>query len=375
MLELAPALLDRLRAGRRVAVVTVTAVARSAPRGVGSSMAVTDAGEVIGSISGGCVEGDAIALAYAVLADRVAHRAGFGFTDEVAHAAGLACGGRIEVLAYEVRPGDDQATDALADAAADRAVTVGLRLDGADAGRIVRAGDPALPPALDAELDAAAILAETRVLDGSVLALSHAPRPRLIVLGAGDHAAALCRVGAAAGFAVTVCDPWETLVTRERFPDAAELVTADPAAYLRSQEPDRVDARTAVCVLTHDTRLDIPALRTALAMPVGFVGALGARSTVLRRAELLREAGVHDEDIARLHSPLGLDLGGASPDEVAVSALAEIIQVRHGAGARPLRDGSGPLHRGAGGPTAGTTAEGGGANGARTACTLPGAGR
>lgn len=347
MFELATTLLDRLRSGRRVAVVTVTEVARSAPRGVGSSMAVTDEGEVVGSISGGCVEGDAVALAYAALGDGRAHGARFGFTDEVAHAAGLACGGRIGVLAYEVRRDDEAAIAALERAAADRAVTVGLALEdgAAPAGSVLCAGDPTSSPALDAALDAAAILSETRVVEGAVLALSHAPRARLILLGAGDHAAALCRVGAAAGFAVTVCDPWETLVTRERFPDAAELVVADPAAYLRAQDPDRIDARTAVCVLTHDTRLDIPALRTALAMPVGFVGALGARATVARRTALLREAGVAGEDLARLHSPLGLDLGGASPDEVAVSALAEIIQSRHGASARPLREGTGPLHR------------------------------
>lgn len=321
MLELAAVILDRLRAGRRIAVVTVTGVARSAPRGVGSSMAVADDGEVIGSISGGCVEGDAIVLARTVLATGRAQAAGFGFDDEAAFAAGLACGGRIDVLAYEVRAGDGVARAALERAAADRPVAVGLVLQGDAAGRI-------LP-----------------VPDGpAVLALAHAPRPRLILLGAGEHAAALCRVGAAAGFAVTVCDVWETLITPERFPDAAERVVGDPAEYLRGEAGDRVDARTAVCVLTHDTRLDVPAIATALALPVGFVGALGARGTVARRAELLRAAGVEDADLARLHSPLGLDLGGASPDEVALSALAEIVQSRHGGTGRPLRDGQGPLH-------------------------------
>ncbi|GAA3657841.1 XdhC family protein [Microbacterium marinilacus] len=352
MLDIATPVLDRLRSGREVAVVTVTEVDRSAPRGVGASMAVTDAGEVIGSISGGCVEGDAIVLAHLVLADGAARGARFGFDDEAAHAAGLACGGRIGVLAYRIRRSDAAAFLALEEAAADRAVTVGIALEGAAAGSIVRSGDLASAPApsLDAALDAAAILAETRVVradDGqAVLALSRAPRPRLLVLGAGDHAAALCRVATAAGFAVTVCDVWDTLVTRERFPEAAELVAADPATYLRSQDADGVDARTAVCVLTHDTRLDIPAIRVALGMPVGFVGALGSRRTVAHRAALLREAGVGEDDLARLHSPLGLDLGGASPDEVAISALAEIVQSRHGASGRPLLERTGALHRG-----------------------------
>lgn len=321
MLEVAAPILDRLRAGRRLGVVTVTGVARSAPRGVGSSMAVTEGGEVIGSISGGCVEGDAIVLARAVLVTGRAQAARFGFDDETAFAAGLACGGRVDVLAYEVRSGDVVAREALERAAADRPVTAGLVLTGEDAGSILPYADGA-----------------------SVLALTHAPRPRLILLGAGEHAAALCRVGSAAGFAVTVCDVWETLVTPERFPEATERVVGDPAEYLRGQAGDQIDARTAVCVLTHDTRLDISAIDTALALPVGFVGALGARGTVARRAELLRAAGVADADLARLHSPLGLDLGGASPEEVALSALAEIVQVRHGGTGRPLRDGTGPLH-------------------------------
>jgi xanthine dehydrogenase accessory factor len=351
MLELAMRLRERLEAGRRVAVVTVTGVARSAPRGVGSSMAVTDSGEVIGSISGGCVEGDAVVLAHAVLAAGAAATARFGFDDATAHAAGLACGGQIDVIAYEVRADDPAVAAALTAASEDRAVTVGLALDGPDAGRLI---DPSVADAaIAAGLDAAALLADTRVVraDGeasgaasAVLALSHAPRPRLILLGAGDHAAALCRVASAAGFAVTVCDVWPTLVTPARFPEAAELVADDPAAYLAAQGP-RVDARTAVCVLTHDTRIDVPAIRTALGLPVGFVGALGARSTVARRAELLRAADVSNADLARLHSPLGLDLGGAAPDEVAIAVLAEIVQTRHGAGGRPLRDGAGPLHR------------------------------
>ncbi|GLJ61736.1 hypothetical protein GCM10017576_18660 [Microbacterium barkeri] len=344
MLELASALLDRLARGRRAAVITVTRVARSAPRGLGASMAVTDKGEVVGSISGGCVEGDAVVLAHAVLADGVARTATFGFDDRTAHAAGLACGGRVDVIAYEVRASDPVAMRALERAADARAATAGIVLEGADRGRIVASRD--LGPASSAAFDAAALLAETRVVGRpAVLAVSSAPRPRLILAGATEHAAALCRVGAAAGFAVTVVDPWELLVTRERFPDADDLVVALPHEHLARLPESAVDARTAVCVLTHDARLDVPAIRQALALPIGFVGALGARATVARRAELLRAEGVSDADLARLHAPLGLDLGGSAPEETAVAILAEILAARHGGTGAPLRERTGPLHR------------------------------
>ena len=335
MLELATDLLPLLRAGETVATVTVSGVARSAPRGVGSAMAVTREGRVIGSISGGCVEADAVALSLAALASGSGSSARFGFSDEQAFAAGLACGGSIDAVVALVRPDDEVAIAALERAAADRRARIGIVLNGPRAGRFVDV-DPTTN--------------DSRVLgcadDGAdVLAVVSAPRPRLILLGAGEHSAALSRVGTAAGFAVSVCDVWELLVTRERFPDARELVADLPHAYLERQETEDIDERTAICVLTHDVRLDIPALRTALAMPAGFVGALGARSTVARRAEMLRAEGVSAAQLARLHSPLGLDLGGAGPEETALAVLAEIIAARHGGSGRPLRELAGPLHR------------------------------
>jgi xanthine dehydrogenase accessory factor len=346
MLELAADLLPRLRAGEPVALVTVTRVARSAPRGAGASMAVTARGEVIGSISGGCVESDAVVLAHAVLADGVARAARFGFSDETAHAAGLACGGTVDVLAYRLAPEDTISRTALDASLADDRVSIAIATRGERQGMILDVEAlTAFAPEVAAEMDAAAVLAETRpIADGSWLALSRAPRARLIIAGAGEHAAALCRIGAAAGFAVTICDPWPLLATRERFPDAAEIVIETPAEHLATLAPDAVDARTAVCVLTHDERLDIPALHAALGMNVGFVGAMGARSTVAHRLNALRERGVDEGDLARLHSPLGLDLGGASPEEAAVAAIAEILAARHGATGRPLRDLAGPIH-------------------------------
>lgn len=348
MLELAAPLLDLLNAGERVAVVTVVRVARSAPRGLGASMAVTADGAVIGSISGGCVEGDAIVLAHAVIADGVPRAARFGFSDEQAHAAGLACGGEIDVLSYLVRPEDDVAQRALRRAERDERVTVALGIGEVHRGRIVDVSALARidPAAVDA-LDAAALLSSTGpVADDTWLALSRAPRARLIIVGAGEHAAALCRVASSAGFAVTVCDPWPLLATRERFPEASEIVVADPVAYLGSlaAEPTSIDSRTAVCVLSHDERIDIPALHAALGMDLGFVGAMGARNTVAQRAVVLRERGVSDDDLARLHTPLGLDLGGSTPEEAAIAAVAEIIAARHGASGSPLRHATGPIH-------------------------------
>ncbi|KAF2412286.1 hypothetical protein B1729_15850 [Microbacterium sp. B35-04] len=354
MLERARELLPLLRNGDVVAAVTVTRVARSAPRGAGATMAVTADGRVIGSISGGCVEGDAILLAHGARVDGAPRTARLGFSDDAAHAAGLACGGSVDVAAYAVRP-EPAVIDALEAAASGHGVTVGLALGGRSAGTMLdedalRAAFVGRSEAGDGALDAAIRHRETVVLSGAldghdVLVLSHAPAPRLIVVGAGEHAAALCRVAAAAGFAVTVCDVWETLVTRERFPGAVELIVGLPHELLAGLDASVVDDRTAVCVLTHDERLDVPALAAALALPVGFVGAMGARGTVAHRTALLREAGVTAADIARVRSPLGLDLGGASPDETAISVLAEIVATRHGGSGVPLSARSGPLHR------------------------------
>ncbi|MDT0116776.1 XdhC/CoxI family protein [Microbacterium sp. PRF11] len=311
MLELAADLLPLLDAGTPVAAVTVTRVVRSAPRGVGATLAVTRGARVIGSISGGCVESDAVMLGLDALRTGSVRRARFGFTDDgtvTPIAAGLACGGAVDVVAYRV---DEAARPALEAARAGRATT--LRLD----------------------------------LDGEALVLRRAAAARLIILGAGEHAAALCRVGAAAGFAVTVCDEWALLATRERFPEARDVVVATPHEHLASLTD--LDERTAVCVLTHDQRLDVPALRVALRSPAGFVGAMGARATVARRAALLRTAGVTDAELSRLHSPLGLDLGGASPEETALSVIAEIVASRNDADARPLRERGGVrLHASAG---------------------------
>lgn len=328
MLELADALLPRLRAGEAVAVVTVTRVARSAPRGPGAAMAVFADGSVVGSISGGCVEGDAVLLATGVLASGRAVTATLGFSDDVAHAAGLACGGSVDVVVHRVGPADAVALAAL-EAPGDRRMRVGIVLEGARAGSLV-AEDALNGDGPFVDHDGARTFVVTRE-----------PRPHLIVAGAGEHAIALARVASAAGFTVTVGDVWERLVTPERFPTADRLVVGVPADELSALIGE---AWTAVCVLSHDERVDVPALATALRAGADFVGAMGARSTVTHRARLLAEAGVADADIARIHSPLGLDLGGSSPEETALSVLAEITAARRGGSAQPLRATRGPIH-------------------------------
>ncbi len=336
MLELAAALLPALDAGEPVAVVTVTGVARSAPRGPGAAMAVRTDGSVVGSISGGCVEGDAVLLATAVIATGRAATASFGFSDDAAHAAGLACGGSVDVVVHRIDPDDAVARRAWG-TPADRTARVGIVLNGPAAGRLI---DPD---------ELASSAAETGMLSqaydgGDVFVVVRPPQPRLVVVGAGEHAMALCRIAAAAGFSVAVCDVWERLVTAERFPAADRLVVGTAADVLDDLlGPEPADA--AVCVLSHDERVDVPALAAAVRAGAGFVGAMGARGTVAHRRALLAAAGLTAAELDGIRTPLGLDLGGSSPEATALSVLAEITAARHGGSGLPLRTLSGPLHR------------------------------
>ena len=242
------------------------------------------------------------------------------------------------MIAYRVTPTDAAARAALEAAADGRGVTVVLDR----AGDLASAASTPTADTLTTPLGRAVTYRES-ILLGDTLVLSHASRPRLIILGAGEHAAALSRVGGAAGFAISVCDVWEVMATRERFPDAREVVVALPHEYLAGIDEDTLDARTAICVLTHDERLDVPAIATALRLPVGS-SARWARAPPSRIARPAARAGLDEVTLSRLHSPLGLDLGGASPEESAISVLAEIIASRHGGSGLPLREREGPLH-------------------------------
>ena len=364
MLEIAAEVLDALADGRRLAVACVTDVLGSAPRTAGTAMAVDDAGRVIGSISGGCVEGAVVEVATGVLDDGVPALTSFGVSDDDAFQVGLTCGGRIGVVVVEVAPAGDARSPvpdavraALEDARDGRAASLALVLEGPAVGTwLTSAPDPAVDAAVGADAarriraELAARLAagrsgttEVDCADGPlrVLHLVAAPPPRLIVFGAVDFSAALCSAGSLLGYRVTVCDARPVFATAERFPGADEVVVEWPSDHLARAE---VDSRTVIAVLTHDEKFDVPLLETALALPAAYIGAMGSRRTHERRLRLLREAGVPAESLARLHSPIGLDIGASTPEETAVSILAEVLAVRTGASGAPLAGRSGPIH-------------------------------
>ncbi|MFI1047692.1 XdhC family protein [Streptomyces griseoruber] len=368
MLDIAEELVRWVEQGRDFAVATVVAVGGSAPRRPGAALAVDADGTAIGSVSGGCVEGAVYDLCREALADGGTVLERFGYSDDDAFAVGLTCGGVIDILVTPVRAGDPVravAEAALATAAAGgraalaRVVTgpadlVGrallVRPDGSYDGGF---GDrPELDRTVAAEAAALLDAGRTGTLEigeqGSrcgapltVLVESSVPPPRMIVFGAIDFAAALVRVGKFLGHHVTVCDARPVFATRARFPEADEIVVEWPHRYLERTE---VDARTVLCVLTHDAKFDVPLLRLALRLPVAYVGAMGSRRTHLDRNERLRAVGVTERELARLHSPIGLDLGARTPEETALSIAAEIVASRRGGTGVPLTGAHTPIH-------------------------------
>ncbi|MFV0374489.1 XdhC family protein [Microbacterium sp.] len=355
MREVLPIAENWAREGTPFAMATVCGTAGSAPRELGASLIVDAAGRVFGTVSGGCVETEVAEAGAEVLAGGHAHVLSFGIPDDPVFDIGLTCGGRIDVLVRAVRPGSPAASDLVLLAERERMglpATALLVLDGAPgtgAGAVVADGAaPAVPGAADAAgLTAPTVLGYDRAgcrVDADpvtrVLAVPVGAPPRLIVVGAVTFAAALARLGAAMGLAVTVVDARSAFATPERIPEAT-VVHAAPERYLAATP---IDARTAVCVLSHDPRFDVPALRVALASPAGYVGAMGSRTTHDDRMMRLRDAGLGETALRRLRSPIGLHLGGRSPEETALSILAEIVAVRHGASGVPLSQASGPLH-------------------------------
>ncbi|GAA4794092.1 XdhC/CoxI family protein [Streptomyces ziwulingensis] len=355
--------------GREFAVATVVSVGGSAPRGPGAALAVDSDGTAIGSVSGGCVEGAVYELCAQALRDGEPVRERFGYSDEDAFAVGLTCGGIIDVLVVPVRAADAAREVVRA------ALSAAARREPAALARVVRGPAALLGRALlvrpdgsaegglggDAELDRTAA-AEARALldagrtgtvpvseDGShcpggltLLVESSTPPPRMIVFGAVDFAAALVRAGKFLGHHVTVCDARPVFATAARFPEADEVVVDWPHRYLRRTA---TDARTVLCVLTHDAKFDIPLLTEALRMPVAFVGAMGSRRTHDDRTRRLREAGLSTRELSRLRSPIGLDLGARTPEETALSIAAEIVAARRGGTGRPLTETGTPIHR------------------------------
>lgn len=350
-------------AGVPFALATVVDASDSAPLGPGAAVAVHPDGTVLGSVSGGCVEGAVVETCQQVLSGAKPGVVTYGYSDEEAFAVGLTCGGTIHIFVQLVAPDDGIDAAAIARAvAADEPVAVATVVAGPGpigASIIVTPDD--LRGSLGIEglnvavtADARGMLAqgisgqrrygpagERRQDEVAVFIEAFAPRPRMLVFGAIDFAAAVARMGRFLGFHVTVCDARQVFATAERFPAADEVVVEWPHRFLAATD---VDARAVICVLTHDPKFDIPVLVEALRTPAAFIGVMGSRRTHEDRIRRLRDEGVSDDDLARLRSPIGLDLGGRTPQETAVSIAAEIIQRRWGGSGQPLSETSGPIH-------------------------------
>ncbi|WP_328404940.1 XdhC family protein [Nocardia sp. NBC_00403] len=349
MRDLATELLQWHTAGKSYAVATVIGVTGSAPRPPGAALAVDAEGAVIGSISGGCVEGAVYELCREVLRTGQSIRETFGYSDEDAFAVGLTCGGELEVFIQAIAPEEHgtiravlQSTEAVAlvrDLNTGAAMALGTWWTlGATFDEVIVAEARAMLDTGSTALRLVGCGAGER----TIFVESYVPAPRMIVFGAIDFAAAVTRVGRFLGYHVTVCDARPVFATRARFPDADEIVVEWPDRYL-ARTP--VDSRTVLCVLTHDAKFDIPLLEVALRLPVAYVGAMGSRRTHADRNARLRAAGVSEAELAQLHSPIGLDLGGRTAEETAVAVAAEIVAVRRGGSTQPLTTSDGPIHR------------------------------
>ncbi|MEV6505413.1 XdhC/CoxI family protein [Streptomyces sp. NPDC051642] len=455
MRDLLPVLSGWYAAGAPFGLATVVAVSRSAPRDPGAAMAVGPDDEVVGSVSGGCVEGAVFELAREVVASGEARLETFGYSDEDAFAVGLTCGGEITVLVRLVTPEVDPAFGAVArSVASGEPVTVATVVDGpgvrgaalavwaegvgggvgdlgggralggggtseafggpgimgtpgafgapsssGDPGASSAPGTPRAPsmpgtpgvlgtsrtpntpstldtsstpgvsdilgtlgtlgsPGLNVAVtaDARGELAlgatglrhygprgERREDSVTVFLHSFAPPPRMLVFGAIDYAAAVARIGDFLGYRVTVCDARPVFATPKRFPVGVEVVVDWPHRYLHGTDTDE---RTVICVLTHDPKFDVPLLEEALRRPAAYIGAMGSRRTHDDRMRRLLESGLSEGELARLRSPVGLDLGARTPEEVAVSVAAEIVALRWGGTGAPLTGAVGAIHRG-----------------------------
>jgi xanthine dehydrogenase accessory factor len=370
--------------GETFGLATVVRTFRSAPREPGAALAVSAEGEVIGSVSGGCVEGAVYELAREVSESGQPVLQTYGVSDDDAFAVGLTCGGILHIFVEPVSAkafpelGEVSAAIAAGEPVAVATVIegpgrVGARrviwasaepvpgtelVPGAAASRGGASGTLGAGDRLDQAVDddVRGMLAqgltgvrrygahgERRGDDLAVFVHSFAPPPRMLVFGAIDFAAAVARAGKFLGYRVTVCDARQVFATPARFPEADEVVVEWPHRYLASTP---VDARTVICVLTHDPKFDVPLLEVALRTPAGYIGAMGSRRTHEDRLARLREAGLSAAELARLRSPIGLDLGARTPEETAVSVAAELIQLRWGGSGQPLTATSGRIHHG-----------------------------
>ncbi|MGH3361099.1 MAG: XdhC family protein [Nocardioides sp.] len=389
MRDVLPELLEWWRAGETVGVGTVVATFQSAPRPAGASMLVGPGGTAVGSVSGGCVEGAVYELAESVVDSGVPVLERYGVSDDDAFAVGLTCGGILDVYVEKVsRETFPELGEIADDVSAGRPVALATVIEHPDPAwlgrRLVIRPDEIVPnevvgdapdsqpfrSGLSGSLgseraddairdDAMGLLAaghnatltygpdgERRGEGMRVFVWAFAPKPRMLVFGAIDFAAAVARVGSFLGYHVTVCDARPVFATTSRFPEADEVVVDWPHRYLEAEvEAGRVDRRTVITVLTHDPKFDVPVLEKALRLPeVAYVGAMGSRRTHDDRLERLKEAGLTGDELARLASPIGLDLGARTPEETAISIAAEIIAGRWGGSGEPLAATQGRIH-------------------------------
>jgi xanthine dehydrogenase accessory factor len=346
--------LDELEAlaerGEEIAVATVVDVRRSAPRPPGAKMIVAGSGEIAGMVSGGCVEGAVVDVCEEVLKGAPPRLLHFGIADEEAWDVGLPCGGEIDVW---VQRFEQRRFAELARAGGRGALVTVLDGPGAGAAVLVDADGAVAGSLGDPQLDAAAAeiadelmwaeRSERRTVgDVTLFADAVFPPPRVIVFGAVDIAAHLCTFARDSGWRPIVVDPRARFATPERFPDAEEVLALWPEEALA--RVGGIDRATYVAVLTHDPKLDDAALAIALRSDAAYVGAMGSRRAQEARRERLRALGIGDEELERLSAPIGLDLGALTPEETALSIMAEVVAVRRGRDGGRLAHARGRIH-------------------------------
>jgi xanthine dehydrogenase accessory factor len=320
-----------LAAGEQAALATVIATRRSAPRPLGSRLAVSESGALAGSVSGGCVEADVALQAREAIAQGTSRILPYGIADDTARSVGLPCGGEIDVFVAPV---------------ADPALVKELRraLEDGERGSLTTVVEGEGTGEMRLDLNGGRGIERPGLVQEGGLTLfvePLGPAPLLLAIGAVDLADALCALAGQLGWRTAVADPRRALLTAERLPSAGSLLEGWPEDVLARAG---TDDNTAVVVLAHDEKIDIPALGWALRSDAFYVGALGSRRTQAKRRERLLEEGVSADDVARLSGPAGLDLGGKTPAETALSILAEIVAVREGRDGGRLRDAKAAIH-------------------------------
>ena len=324
MRDVMPEVKAWLDSGDRVAVATVISTWGSAPRPAGSRMAISQSGKIAGSVSGGCLEGEVFEQAQAILQGKPAGLFHYGVSDDLAWTVGLSCGGEVDVL---IEPLTEVHRDLIGALEAERPVVLTTDVGEAPGARqLVTAADA----------DVAELLEQEHPVRRDGLFLEPFPRPPELFIFGGSHVAIpLTRLASGLGFRVTVVDARSKFAEAERFPEARKVIHAWPDEVLTAVP---MDGSTYIVILTHDPKFDLPALRGVLGKPVGYIGAIGSRKTNQNRFDALRREGFTEEQLGRVHGPIGLDLGGRGAEETALGILAEITAVRFGGSGASMKE-------------------------------------